>query len=110
MRKADRTTKDESCCVNDVILLDLSTCCIETAAKRAHRQMVDFLANAHESQSQDQLEETKKQIELVLEFLETTDFAKLRSCQPELAGSSSVCVRLYRSETGKIVWDIEENR
>jgi hypothetical protein len=77
------------------MLLHLEGHCIETAAKRERRRVVSELLDLDESS--EQFRRLADDLELVTEFLENSDFRKLRSQRPELAGGCDVHVELRRA-------------
>ena len=85
------------------IVLDLSEHCIETAAKREYRRLVD-VAMSLEADDQD-LEE---KLTLLKDFLEKTDFRQLRGQRPDLAGGLPVRVSVSRLRSGRVGWTIIE--
>ena len=71
------------------VLLQLSPRCIEAAAVREHRRLLNaMLASSRPSRSREQ------RLTLLKAFLEQTDFRALRSRHPELAGQVQVQVEL----------------
>lgn len=83
------------------LLLDLSAACIQTAARRAHRQLVEACLL-------DDLADPEREalVESLGRFLETADFPTLRAEHPELAGGTACRVWLQRSEDGTVSWEI----
>jgi hypothetical protein len=81
------------------MLLHLENHCIETAAKRERRRVVSELLDLEESS--EQFSRLADDLELVTEFLENSDFRKLRSERPELAGGCDVHVELTRDADRK---------
>jgi hypothetical protein len=85
----------------DEFYLELDEHCIETTARHAHRRLVDVL-----------LEDTgtggdkRRAVELLREFLEQEDFAKIRSDHPDLAGGRRRTVRVYRGPDGRVRWSV----
>jgi len=85
------------------IVLDLSDHCIETAAKREYRRLVD-VAMVLEGDDPN-LEE---RLTVLKEFLEETDFSRLRGQRPDLAGGAPVRVSVSRLPSGQVGWTIIE--
>ena len=73
--------------------------CIETTVKRARRQVMEALLTGTESCAG--LEQV---LELLDDFLATTDFRQLRHDHPELAGGTPCRVRVYRTPDGTARW------
>lgn len=71
------------------VWLDLSAHCIETAARREHRRLVQRAL-----QSEPPGPTLQRQIELLGQFLARTDFRQLRARRPRLAGGQPVRVEL----------------
>ena len=88
--------------MSSTVLLDLSEHCIETAAKTAHRHLANELLEKDEGDV-----DTEEKLAILERFLKTTDFARIRSESPELAGGSQLLVRLSRSDCGEVTWWIE---
>jgi hypothetical protein len=86
------------------IVLDLSDHCIETAAKREYRRLVD-VAMALEGDDQD----IEEKLTLLKEFLERTNFRQLRGERPDLAGGSPVQVSVRRFPSGRVGWIIVDD-
>jgi hypothetical protein len=87
------------------IVLTVGACCIQTAAKRAHREVTaallkDRAATATLGALADTLER----------FLGASDFPALRAGHPELAGGTPCQVRLCRREDGSVGWSVVEPR
>jgi hypothetical protein len=81
------------------VVLRLDGACVQTTAERAHRELTDtLLENAGPAPEQ------ALALPLLEEFLTTSDFRRLRSEHPALAGTSPCRVRLSRSEDGAISW------
>lgn len=76
------------------MLLHLKDHCIETAAKHERRRVVSALLESDESS--EQFSQLADDLELLTGFLENSDFRKLRSERPELAGGCDVRVELVR--------------
>ena len=84
------------------MLLHLEKHCIETAAKQERRRVVSALLELDESS--EQFRRLADDLELVTDFLENSDFRKLRSQRPELAGGCDVHVELTRdADRGRFV-------
>ncbi len=86
---------------NGTLVLDLSRHCIETAAVHAYRSLVDaFVGHSGRDPNMEE------KLVLVHAFLQTSDFAKLRAEHPELAGGSAIRIRLQRSNSGGVTWNV----
>jgi len=83
------------------IVLELSTHCIETAARNQYRRLLDSIL-----QSQERDSNLEEQLAILKEFLEQTDFSELRGVYPELAGGSAVHASVYREASGRVSWKI----
>jgi len=82
------------------LIVTLSSACIQTTAKRAHRELTTALLDGRaEGTSIEAL------LEMLERFLTTTDFAALRAEHPELARGTRYRVRLYRSNDGVVRWE-----
>jgi len=81
------------------LALRLGDACIEASAKRARRELADsLLAGQEPSVALEAL------VELLDQFLTTTDFRRLRGDHPELAGGTPCHVRIYRVPDGGVRW------
>ncbi len=78
------------------IKLHLNGHCIETAAKEKLKEVQDELINSDISDVR--LEE---QYQLLLDFIHTADFKKLRASDQRLTGLVSTECELYRDISGK---------
>ena len=87
--------------LNGTVVLFLGKSCIETAAKRARRELVAACLESSESGAC-----IGEPIELLGHFLETTDFGRLRTEHPELAGGIECYVELYRRKDGTVRWEL----
>lgn len=87
------------------LVLTVGECCIQTAAKRAHREVTVALLDGSDATA------TLGPLADMLErFLTTTDFSALRAEHPELAGGSPFRVRLERCEDESVGWKVVEPR
>jgi len=84
---------------NGDVVLRLDDVCIQTAAKRARSDLVAGYLDEPEAGAE-------ATIGLLERFLETSDFRKLRSRYPELAGGTRCCVRLHQRQDGKVTWEV----
>ena len=84
-------------CPDGSVGLSIGEFCIETAAKRAHRELAAALLDGRASQPG-----AHAALDLLVTFLSTTDFAVLRSETPALAGGTRVRVRLHRGRAGVV--------
>jgi hypothetical protein len=71
-------------------------CCIECAAKREYNRMVLRIMTADDPPTQDD----EFRLNLVLEFLETADFSKLRGSDVNLDGTGEARCMLRRRPDG----------
>jgi hypothetical protein len=73
------------------IVLDLSQHCIETAARREHRRLLEAILDLdHRDRA------LEDQLSVLNDFLRQKDFGRLRAEQPRLAGGAAVQVELRR--------------
>jgi hypothetical protein len=87
------------------MLLHLKNHCIETAAKQERRRIVSALLEVDEST--EEFRRLAEDLELITGFLENSDFRKMRSDRPELAGGADVEVELARdAEAGGAVLSV----
>lgn len=83
------------------LVLKLGEACIQTAARKAHRELVQELLDegkafrAHESL-----------VDTLAAFLDNTDFAALRAAHPELAGGTPCFVKLQLDGDGRVQWEV----
>jgi hypothetical protein len=83
------------------VVLRLDGVCIQTAARRAREELVANYLDEPAPQTG-----AEEPIGLLERFLETTDFRKVRSRQPELAGGTQCCVRLHQCRDGTVMWEV----
>jgi len=83
------------------VLLSLANCCIQTAAKRAHRDLTAALLDGPSTAGA-----ACAAVDLLRDFLAAADFAALRSETPALAGGDNVLIRLYRDGEGTARWTL----
>jgi hypothetical protein len=84
------------------MLLHLKDHCIEAAAKQERRRVVSALLEVDESS--ERFRQLGDDLELITSFLENSDFRRMRSDRPELAGGSDIFVELTRDQDpGKFV-------
>ena len=81
------------------VILQLGPVCIETAARQAWRRIVEKLTTRHDMTSM-------RQATLLREFIEATDFARMRSEHQELAGGLRCQVRLHWAPDGGVRWEL----
>jgi hypothetical protein len=86
------------------MVLTLGEGCIQTTARRAHRELVLALIEGRARGAA--IEALAAMLE---RFLSTTDFPALRTGRPELAGGVRCRVRLYR-RGGDVRWELVEPR
>lgn len=83
--------------------------CIEWAAKREYRTLVDRLIANAEREDPD----AEARLALLLDFLEQADFAALRSSDEYLSGEKEAACLLRRDQTGlpriRVLRDVNEN-
>jgi hypothetical protein len=73
------------------VVLDLSQHCIETAARREHRRLLEAILDLdHRDRAMED------RLAVLTDFLKQADFGRLRAEQPQLAGGASVRVELRR--------------
>jgi len=94
---------EETCSMQDrgKIILALDGACIQTAAKRAHRELTVSLLKAGEASDAE-----RAGLETLAAFLSSEDFPALRARHPELAGGTSFRVALWRGPDGAVRWEI----
>jgi hypothetical protein len=83
------------------LVLTLSESCIQTTARRAHRDLAEMLLSGP---SPGRVVEAR--FDLLGRFLAATDFARLRAEHPELAGGSPCRVRLFSDGDGAVRWEV----
>ncbi len=83
------------------IQISISSHCIETAARKEYDSLMDRYFT--EDDTEGLLED---RIELLREFLESSDFSSLRDSDPGLAGSVPVTVEIFRNSEGAVGLDI----
>ncbi|RLB64594.1 MAG: tRNA (N6-threonylcarbamoyladenosine(37)-N6)-methyltransferase TrmO [Deltaproteobacteria bacterium] len=83
------------------VVLRLQDVCVQTAAKGVRDELVARCLDGADADLS-----VAGSIELLGRFLETTDFRKLRSEHPELAGGTRCEVQLHRCEDGTVTWEI----
>jgi hypothetical protein len=83
------------------VVLRLGEGCIETCARRAHREIVDALLASDANEMA-----IEPAVELLDLFLQTADFRRLRAEHPQLAGEIPCRVRLHRTPDGAVRWEI----
>jgi len=83
------------------LVLSLEDACIQTMAKRAHREIAHALLSGDAS-----VDGMEVYINLLERFLSTTNFTRLRSLHPELAGGTPCSVRLYPGEGDSVQWEV----
>lgn len=81
------------------VVLQLGPVCIETAARQAWRRIVEKLTAGKDMTSM-------RQASLLREFIEATDFARMRSEHQELAGGLRCQVRLHWAPDGGVRWEL----
>jgi len=87
------------------LVLTVGECCIQTAAKRAHREVTAALLEDRAVTA------TLEVLADMLErFLLGTDFSVLRADHPELAGGTPCRVRLHQCENGSVGWSVVDSR
>jgi hypothetical protein len=87
--------------MNVTVSLHIKNHCIETEARNEYRRLMDIYF------STDDLEgELDEKIELLRDFLEISDFSKLRTSDMRLSGGKDSDVVIKRSGNGTIVLDV----
>lgn len=89
---------------NVTVILETDGHCIETAAKIELRKLTDIVLSSC-SDSIDR--ETEKKIELLQQFLKTSDFENLRASDERLAGFTPATCILTRDEDYNPVLSIQ---
>ncbi|MBN2077553.1 MAG: hypothetical protein JW838_01215 [Spirochaetes bacterium] len=85
--------------------LHLQRHCIETEAKKEFRRLMDAYFDTDDVEGV--LEE---RIELLRDFLETSDFLRLRSSDYRLSGEKDSDVVIRRARDGAIVLEVHERK
>ena len=88
------------------LVLTLDGICIQSAAKRAHREITNFLLDSNTGQDTP----LHTLVDLLREFLSSSDFSALRTHHPELTGGSRCCVRIFYLENGSVDWEVIDSR
>jgi hypothetical protein len=83
------------------LVLTLDGACLQTTAKKAHREMTLALLDGRAAA--DGLESL---VDMLESFLGTTNFARLRAEHFELTGAMRRQVRLFRNENGEVSWEV----
>jgi len=87
--------------MNVTVNIHIKNHCIETEARNEYRRLMDIYF------STDDLEgELDEKIELLRDFLEISDFPKLRTSDVRLSGGKEADVVIKRSGNGTIVLDV----
>ncbi len=79
------------------VILELHGHCVETAARREYKKLMDRLLVADDSDS-----ETEEKVALLLAFLQESDFPALRASNDILAGDAGGAARLSRGGDGSL--------
>jgi hypothetical protein len=87
------------------LVLAVGDGCIQTMAKRAHRELTAALLDDGVA-----IATAGALLDLLEEFLNSTDFRALRAGHPELAGGVPCRVRLERRAGGGVAWALVEPR
>ena len=87
------------------LTLDLRRHCIETAIRRRYDQALGTYFKDENARPR-----LEKDIELLLEALETLDFPTLRGTHGPLAGQTDTQVTLSRDRQGHLAIDIDDQR
>ncbi len=88
---------------NPALQLDLRRHCIETAIRKRYEKALK--AYFKSETNRDKLE---KEIQLLLQALETLDFPSLRSTYRPLAGASTSQIRLSMDSTGRLTIHVDD--
>jgi tRNA-Thr(GGU) m(6)t(6)A37 methyltransferase TsaA len=83
----------------DELVIELKQACIETTARRVHRALVDACLAGRRSGPL-----VEAAIDLLQQFLRSTNFRQLRAAHPRLAGGSPCRVRLRRDDPATVSW------
>jgi hypothetical protein len=87
--------------MNVAVKLHIKNHCIETEARNEYRRLMDIYF------STDDLEgKLDEKIELLRDFLEISDFPRLRTSDTRLSGEQESCVVIKRNGNGAIELDI----
>jgi hypothetical protein len=90
--------------VNDIeIILKLSYFCIETAARKEFKRLLDLMFSTNEAGDESVLAE---KIELLRNFLLKYNFNDLRASDARLSGSIESVVIIFRDINGEPVFKI----
>lgn len=90
--------------MNVTVKLHIKNHCIETEARNEYRRLMDTYF------STDDLEgELDEKIELLRDFLEKSDFSKLRSSDARLSGQQESHVLIKRTDGGAIKLEVSDN-
>ncbi len=74
--------------------------CIETTASRIHRVLMGrYLEGAIEGHT------AERALDTLARFLAEMDFRLIRANHPELAGGYSARVRIFRNDSGDVLWE-----
>ncbi|MBN2158099.1 MAG: hypothetical protein JW807_01795 [Spirochaetes bacterium] len=87
--------------MNVAVNLHLKNHCIEKEARREFSRLMDTYFSTDDVEG-----ELDEKIELLRDFLEKSDFRKLRSSDQRLSGGKESDVVIRRSKTGTIVLEV----
>jgi hypothetical protein len=85
---------------DDRLVLTLTTGCVQSTARRAHRELAEALLAGRAAGPI-----AESHLALLAGFLAHTDFAGLRTAHPELAGATGASVRLVQEPGGEVRWE-----
>lgn len=88
--------------MDDQIKIHLSGHCIETGAKNEFRRLMDEYFDSNDPQAG-----IENRLELLREFIEKSDFKKLRASDERLSGEIETDVLIQRDVSGKITINFE---
>ena len=87
--------------MHEKIVLSFGNHCIETAAKNEYRRLLNLYFSGNCS-----LDAVEREMELLVEFLETGDFSALRASDERLAGNGPVRVEIFKTDDGSFAVNI----
>ena len=87
--------------MNVTVNLHIRNHCIETEARREFNRLMDTYFNTDDVEG-----ELDQKIELLRDFLENSDFPKLRSSDQRFSGGQESNVVIKRNKRGRIVLEV----
>ena len=88
------------------IILKLENCCICTAAKIKHNELLNRIMK--DSASQEEMDSLSMKYECVKYFLEKANFAEIREKWPELDGRKNMSVSLTKDRDSFVIRKTED--